>query len=219
YLKSGERETYTELCYEREADLLGPTPSEFEDVRFEAWLSALKTAKLLEDWAAEVDEDRITERYGVGPGDVRGKVDTAEWLLSAAERLATEVDVDAVPVREARKRVEHGVREELLDLVGVRGVGRKRARRLYEAGVETRADLREADKSTVLGAVRGRRGTAERILENAGRRDPSMDDVEADAGTESGDRDESDGTETGDEREERATATGTGDQSSLGDFG
>jgi helicase len=202
YLKSGDRETYTELCYEREGEFLGRVPSEFEDVRFEEWLSALKTAKLLEDWASEVDEDRITERYGVGPGDVRGKVDTAEWLLGAAERLATDLDLDCVvAVREAKKRVQYGVREELLDLAGVRNVGRKRARRLYEAGVESRADLREADKSLILGALRGRERTAERILENAGRRDPSMETVSVDV-------------------EEESTAARDGDgQASLGDFG
>jgi len=184
YLKSGDRETYTEICYEREAEFLGDVPSEYEDVRFEDWLASLKTARLLEDWANEVDEDRITERYGVGPGDIRGKVDTAEWLLRAAETLARDVEgVDGdvvVAVREARKRIEYGVREELLDLAGVRNVGRKRARRLYEAGVETRADLREADKAVVLGALRGRERTAERILEHAGREDPSMDDVRPD---------------------------------------
>lgn len=184
YLKSGDREEYTELCYEREGEFLGDVPSEYEDVRFEDWLASLKTARLLEDWANEVDEDRITERYGVGPGDIRGKVDTAEWLLRAAETLARDVEgVDGdvvVAVREARKRIEYGVREELLDLAGVRNVGRKRARRLYEAGVETRADLREADKAVVLGALRGRERTAERILEHAGREDPSMDDVRPD---------------------------------------
>ena len=184
YLKSGDREEYTELCYEREAEFLGDVPSEYEDVRFEDWLASLKTARLLEDWANEVDEDRITERYGVGPGDIRGKVDTAEWLLRAAETLARDVEgVDGdtvVAVREARKRIEYGVREELLDLAGVRNVGRKRARRLYEAGVETRADLREADKGVVLGALRGREKTAERILEHAGREDPSMENVRPD---------------------------------------
>ncbi|MFW5917619.1 MAG: ATP-dependent DNA helicase [Halorubrum sp.] len=185
YLKSGDRETYTELCYERESEFLGDVPSEYEDVRFEDWLASLKTARLLEDWATEVDEDRIAERYGVGPGDIRGKVDTAEWLLRAAETLARDVEgVDGdtvVTVREARKRIEYGVREELLDLAGVRNVGRKRARRLYEAGVETRADLREADKAVVLGALRGRERTAERILEHAGREDPSMDGIRADS--------------------------------------
>ena len=217
YLKSGDRERFTELCYERESELLGRTPSEYEDVRFEEWLSALKTAKLLEDWADEVDEDRITERYGVGPGDIRGKVDTAEWLLGAAEQLAGELDLPVVPVREAKKRVEYGVRDELLELAGVRGVGRKRARRLYEAGIVTRADLREADKSIVLRALRGRRKTAAKILENVGRRDPSMEDVsKASGGSAATDADAS---ESADSRDPAAGVADPDEQASLGDFG
>ncbi len=180
YLRSGDDEEYTMLAYEREDELLGATPSEFEE-GFEDWLSALKTARLLEDWASEEDEDTITERYGVGPGDIRSKVDTAQWLLGAAESLATERNLGiGAELREARTRVEHGVRSELVDLAGVRGVGRKRARRLFEAGIESRADLREADKSTVLAALRGREKTAENVLENAGHRDPSMDGVDPD---------------------------------------
>ena len=217
YLKSGDRERFTELCYERESELMGRTPSEYEDVRFEEWLSALKTAKLLEDWTDEVDEDRITERYGVGPGDIRGKVDTAEWLLGAAEQLAGELDLPVVPVREAKKRVEYGVRDELLELAGVRGVGRKRARRLYEAGIVTRADLREADKSIVLRALRGRRKTAAKILENVGRRDPSMEDVsKASGGSAATDADAS---ESADSRDPAAGVADPDEQASLGDFG
>ena len=222
YLKSGDRETYTELCYEHESEFLGRVPSEYEEVDFEDWLAALKTAKLLDDWASEVDEDRITERYGVGPGDIRGKVETAEWLLGAAEQLAGELGLSSrIAIREAKKRIEYGVREELLDLAGVRNVGRKRARRLYEAGVESRADLREADKSVVLGALRGREKTAETILENVGRQDPSMDDVSAadtpTAAVAAGDTDNARG---GDSSSDAGrTAGDSDDQSSLGDFG
>jgi helicase len=206
YLRSGDEEEYTMVAYEREEALLGPAPSEFEE-GFEDWLSALKTASLLEDWASEEEEDTITERYGVGPGDIRSKVDTAQWLLGAAESLATERNLGLGPdIREARTRVEHGVRSELVDLAGVRGVGRKRARRLFEAGIETRADLREADKSTVLAALRGREKTAENILENAGHRDPSMDGV---------DPDDEVTVETDTEDTAEATAQ---DQSNLGDF-
>ena len=112
-----------------------------------------------------------------------------------------------VRVREARKRLEYGVREELLDLAGVRNVGRKRARRLYEAGIESRADLREADKAVVLGALRGRERTAERILENAGREDPSLDGVDPDSSASAA-------------ATAGADADGDGDgQASLGDFG
>ncbi|MFC5971364.1 ATP-dependent DNA helicase [Halomarina salina] len=206
YLRSGDREQYTMLAYEREEEFLGAMPSEFEDGRFEDWLSALKTARMLEDWASEVDEERIAERYGVGPGDVRGKVDTAEWLLGAAERLAGELDLTIAPtIREARVRVKHGVGEELIDLAGVRGVGRKRARRLYEAGIQDRAGLRNAEKSVVLGALRGRTQTAESILEAAGRDDSAMDGVREDPeaktaalAVEADDPDEEDQTSLGD---------------------
>ena len=211
YLRSGDEEEYQMLAFERETEFLGSMPSEF-DPAFEDWLSALKTARLLEDWASEVDEDEITERYGVGPGDVRGKVETAQWLLGAAESLAGELGLGLAPaIREARVRAEHGVREELTDLAGVRSVGRKRARRLYQAGIEDRADLREADKSVVLGALRGRERTAETVLENAGHRDPSMDGVEPDDGARP---DESDGDGSGASTEPDDEE----DQSSLGDF-
>ncbi|MEF8852501.1 MAG: ATP-dependent DNA helicase [Haloarculaceae archaeon] len=220
YLRSGEDEEYTMLAHEREEALLGRAPSEF-DPAFEDWLSALKTARLLEDWASEVDEDVVTERYGVGPGDVRGKVETAQWLLGAAESLAGELGLDVAPaVREARVRVEHGVREELTDLAGVRGVGRKRARRLYDAGIADRADLRDADKSVVLGALRGRRRTAETVLENVGHRDPSMAGVDPDEDA----RPDEDGATAGSASGDGPSATDGGrdgddeDQSSLRDF-
>ena len=210
YLRSGDQEEYSQIAFEREDEFLGRLPSEFEDDRFEDWLAALKTARLLEDWASEVDEDEITERYGVGPGDIRGKVESAQWLLGAAESLASELGLDAAPaIRRARTRAEHGVREELVDLAGVRGVGRKRARRLFDAGIESRADLRDADKSVVLAALRGRRQTAENVLENAGHRDPSMDGVDPseEVAYEPDDRD-------GAEDE----AAEDDDQASLGDF-
>ncbi|AJF25796.1 ski2-type helicase [Haloarcula sp. CBA1115] len=212
YLRSGDREEYEMELFEREEELLGPTPSEFEEGRFEDWLSALKTARLLEDWATEVDEATITDRYGVGPGDIRGKVETAQWLLGAAESLASEVDLDAArAISEARIRVEHGVREELVDLAGVRGVGRKRARRLFQAGITDRAQLRDADKAVVLAALRGRRKTAENVLENAGHRDPSMEGVEPAPDVEV---DLDDGADT----DTNAETTANEDQSSLGDF-
>ncbi len=220
YLRSGDEEEYTMLAYEREAELLGRAPSEFEDA-FEDWLAALKTARMLEDWAGETDEDEIAERYGVGPGDIRGKVEAAGWLLGAAESLAAEVGADPAVrrgIRRARRRVEHGVREELLELAEVRGVGRVRARRLYEAGIETPAELREAEKARVLAALRGRRKTAETVLDNAGRPDPSMDGVEpaslADDESPDGEtpRDRSQGASGADRADEDQ------DQANLGDF-
>ncbi len=206
YLRSGDRERYGERCYEREDEFLGAQPSEFEEARFEDWLAALKTASMLEDWANEMDEDRITDRYGIGPGDVRSKVDAAEWLLNAAERLAEELNLgSAAAIRRAKRRVADGVSEELLDLVEVRGVGRKRARWLYDAGITSRSNLREADPKAVLVALKGRRRTTQRILENVGHPDPDVEglSVPDDIGSRRGGREPTAAEE---------------DQSLLGDF-
>ena len=125
-------------------------------------------------------------------------------------------DLDVTPaIREARKRVQYGVSDELLELAGVRSVGRKRARRLFDAGIESRAQLREANKSVVLGALRGREKTAETVLENAGRQDYSMEGVSADdsarpSGGSSGERAREDAEDSSDSDD--------AGQASLGDF-
>ncbi|GAB7019047.1 ATP-dependent DNA helicase [Halostagnicola bangensis] len=219
YLRSGEDETFGELFYKRETELLGDAPSEYEDGRFEDWLASLKTGKLLEDWAEERDEEWLTDEYKIGPGDLRGKVDTAEWLLGAAESLANEIGSEwTVAVREARARVEHGVSEDLLELVSVRGVGRKRARQLYDVGIEGPADLRNADKGVVLAVLKGEK-TAENILENAGREDPSMDGIEPRTDLEGVEVTTNAGSDQSETTAENSGANETDDdQASLGDF-
>ncbi len=181
YLRSGDRERYEELLGRHGSELLGEAPHPADEGPYEDWLAALKTAKMLADWADELSEADLTDRYRIGPGDLRAKVDTAEWLLSATERIAEAVAPETVPsVRRARKRVEHGIRPELIELCRVRGVGRVRARRLYEAGIETPGELRSADERLVLAALEGRRKTAERILAAAGREEVDLSGVEPD---------------------------------------
>jgi len=42
-----------------------------------------------------------------------------------------------------RNRIVYGIREELLDLVRIKGIGRVRARILYKHGIKTLDDLRK----------------------------------------------------------------------------
>ncbi|MCH2453228.1 MAG: ATP-dependent DNA helicase [Halobacteriales archaeon] len=177
YLKSGDREFYYQLAYESQSDFLGSSPSEF-DPHWEDWLSALKTAKMIEDWTQETDEETITKHYRMGPGDIRAKIDTADWLLRAAERLALSLDLQSTStIRNLQRRVKYGVKEELLELVAVQGVGRIRARQLFNHGIHTRSDLRTEDKQLILTALSGRKLTTEQILQNAGRTDSSLEDI------------------------------------------
>ena len=180
YLRKGDEERMYAFAQDHEDELVDP-PSEF-DRGFEDWLASLKTAAVLYDWADERDEDRIAEKHDVAPGDVRTRVERADWLLYAAESLAQLLDSEHQrAVHETRLRVQHGVREELLDLVSVRGIGRVRARRLYEAGIEDRDDLREASADRVASLIGPK--TAENVLSEVGR-NTSADEMDAKASPE-----------------------------------
>lgn len=175
YLRKGDEERMLGFAQDHEEELVNP-PSEF-DRGFEDWLASLKTAVVLYDWADERDEDRIAEKHSVAPGDVRTRVERADWLLYAAESLAKLVESEHQrKVHETRLRVQHGVRDELLDLVSVSGIGRVRARRLYEAGIEDRDDLRDASVDRVARLLGPK--TAENVLSEVGR-DASVDEMDA----------------------------------------
>jgi helicase len=109
-------------------------------VQLDDWsLREVKTALCLRDWINEVDEDVICSKYGIAPGDLRRIVETAEWLAHALARIA-----DFVGVRGMESlvlRIRHGVKEELLELVELKGIGRVRARKLFKAGIRTKEDL------------------------------------------------------------------------------
>ena len=44
-----------------------------------------------------------------------------------------------------RKRLKYGVKEELIMLTELRGIGRVRARRLFSAGIRTIGDVKNVD--------------------------------------------------------------------------
>ena len=141
YLRRSDYERIEEFEAEVRDDLFIEPPSDLG--RFELYLSEIKTAKLIHDWISEITEAAIEKSYGVGPGDIRNKVELAEWLIHAMSRLAGLINRDAVPsVEEIRRRVAYGIRSELLELVKLRGVGRVRARALHDRGIRTTEDLR-----------------------------------------------------------------------------
>ncbi len=86
YLKDGEWSELTRFAEHHEATFT----SSFESVtgEFGEWLAVLKTVRVLADWIQGVGEGTITERYGIGPGDLRTKLERAVWLLNAAESIA-----------------------------------------------------------------------------------------------------------------------------------
>ena len=110
---------------------------------YEIFLSSLKTAYLLNDWIEEVPEKKICDKYGVGPGDIRNIVETAEWLVHSMRELARIYRFDLTKeLNDLVLRIRYGCRKELLNLIQLKGIGRVRARALYNAGFHTVNSLR-----------------------------------------------------------------------------
>jgi helicase len=141
YLRQSDAGWIDEFVDEKKDEMLVEPPDDL--AYFEIYEAQVKTAKLLSDWISEVHENDIAVRFNIGPGDIRNKMDLAEWLVHAATRLAELFNEDAVgDIRELRTRISYGIKPELLDLVKLKGIGRVRARALWDRGYKTIEDLR-----------------------------------------------------------------------------
>ncbi|MGC9137763.1 MAG: DEAD/DEAH box helicase [Thermoplasmata archaeon] len=130
----------------RDEDFPVPDHPGFQEMDGDAY----KTALMLSDWADEEDINDIITKYGIGPGDVHMRVEIADWLLYSYSRIAYMLNSPHAPKIEILwKRVKYGVRPELLDLIELRGVGRVRARRLYNFGYRTIEDIANADPEKI----------------------------------------------------------------------
>lgn len=119
-------------------------------------LSKFNLCLLFSDWADEKSEEDILERFNVQPGELHSKLLIADWLIYSATELSKLAgrQVHFPSLAKLRKRLKYGVREELVPLVSVKGIGRVRARRLFRANVKTVASLKAmdiTDLSRVLG--------------------------------------------------------------------
>ena len=80
-------------------------PDEADD--FEAWLCAVKLARILLEWSEGATIETLVERYRIGPGDVESHVERATWLLGAADAVARTLEADV----DVFERVRHELGE------------------------------------------------------------------------------------------------------------
>jgi len=165
--KKREEDLVQEELNKRFELLLEKEPSVF-DSDYGEFMNSIKTALFFEEWISEKDEDYLLEKFDIRPGEVKVKLDLAEWLLYSSEELAGICQYhDAVTeIRKLRVRVQNGVKEELLPLLKLKGIGRVRARRLYTAGVRDLGDVKNID-GTSLGQILGK-AIAEDIQKQVG---------------------------------------------------
>ncbi|MCD4740438.1 DEAD/DEAH box helicase [archaeon] len=118
------------------------------------FLEKFKSSLLLRDWINEKTDETILEEYGIAPGILRTRISNAEWISYAGEELCKIVGVSGSGFRKMRRRLKYGVKAELLPLIGLRGIGRIRARKLFQASIKKTSDLEKVpleDLSRILG--------------------------------------------------------------------
>jgi len=163
YLRKSD--SWVEDEVDKVRDELVYVPADYS-VEYDWFLSEIKTALCLRDWINEVDENAICEKYGIAPGDLRRVLETAEWLAYSLARIAQFFEHKQTALFSSLvSRIKHGVKNELVELVELKGIGRVRARRLYNAGIKNKEDLvRQKDR---LPALIGKK-IAERVLAQLG---------------------------------------------------
>ena len=151
-------------------------PPDYNAYEYEYFLGDLKTAALIMEWISETDEDTITEAFGIGPGDIRSRVDMMDWLLYAMSEISVIYRPECTKMlRNIIVRVRYGIGKELMELVSLKGVGRARARILYDRGIRTLNDLAAKDVNE-LGSIPGiGMALANKIKEQTGGRQPKQE--------------------------------------------
>ncbi|MCI4350187.1 MAG: DEAD/DEAH box helicase [Thermoplasmata archaeon] len=179
FLRRGEEAEFTARYAEEEAELLVKAEEEPLDTPLDLMLGSLKTAAVLEAWLAETPIVALTEKFGIGAGDLRAKAEDAEWLLFGLSRIAATFRRPlSRPVDDLALRIRYGVKEELLDLVRLRGIGRVRARLLFTAGFADREALRQAPLERIAAALRSptlARSVAEQLRHPEARSSPASE--------------------------------------------
>jgi helicase len=134
-----------EMLIKKQRNILQAIPEDY-DLEFEDFLKSVKTAAMLEEWMNEKSEDEILAKFKVAPGELRNRLENADWLVYALHEIAQLLGKKEIlkEINKTRIRLDYGIREELIPLVRLKQVGRVRARKMWNANLKSLDDLRKA---------------------------------------------------------------------------
>ena len=141
-----DQEWLQEKIVEFDSFLLEKEPSIYNP-EYGEYVNSIKTASMFHEWTNEKDEEYLLENFNARPGEIRAKMAIADWLLyanSEISRILNFLDLNKEIVK-LRLRLKHGVKEEILSLIKIKGIGRVRARKLYFNRIKDIKDVKNAD--------------------------------------------------------------------------
>lgn len=149
-VKTKEWEHIQEKIVEFNSVIISKEPSLY-DPEYEDFMSSVKIALMFLDWVEEKDEEYILEGYNIRPGELRVKLEIADWLLYSSYEIARILQLKPLlkELTKTRLRLRHGAKEELLPLLKLKNIGRVRARRLFNNRIQDMADVKSVDIITL----------------------------------------------------------------------
>lgn len=94
-------------------------------------------------WINESSEILLSDNLGIESGDMHRMAETSDWLVHSLYELAKLESRDDIldELNILRQRISYGIKEELSELVKIRGIGRIRSRILFKNNIRTLSDL------------------------------------------------------------------------------
>ncbi len=150
--KSKESELWSQMTAEQDELPVNLEELMFSDVSL---LKKYNSALLLQKWINEASEESMRKEFNVQPGILRSKLMIADWLLYCFSELSLISGKKSfIPlISKLRKRMKHGVKEELLQLTELKGVGRVRARKLFNSNLTSIALLKKTELKNLAGIL------------------------------------------------------------------
>jgi ATP-dependent DNA helicase len=116
------------------------------DHNYQSFAQEIKLTMILNNWISEVNEKQIIENFNVGAGDLRRISDTAQWIFRAIKQISS-LDLDKnvqLLFENLQLRIYHGIKENLIPLVKLKGIGRVRARKLFQGNFKSLDSIKNA---------------------------------------------------------------------------
>ena len=143
-VSKSQEELYYKFLEENEKELFidyNPYEMDLYDI-----MCCIKESEIVYDWINESKEDYICEKYKITPGELKYKLEVLDWLLYTIEEFS-QIKKNFFFrnfILTFRKRIQNGIKFELINLINIKGIGKVRARKLFENDIKTITDIQSS---------------------------------------------------------------------------
>jgi len=130
----------------------------FKEIYDEDYLEKFKTADMFNAWINEKSENYIYSTFNTPPGLLHQKVEILQWLTYAACEIGKILKFTQIKeLMEIQVRIKYGIKKELIGLISIKGIGRIRARALFNAGFVNKDIIRKASVDEIARILKSKK--------------------------------------------------------------